>query len=232
MSENTIRNNDNRSSVLSKIRHSLSVSTDDGSRAEAVRDRMAEHKAGIIPQRGQGDAAERVALFSTMMEQCSATVATVTTADDVPDAITDYLKSNNLPAKLRTGNDALISGINWAKHPLLDIGHGPAQADDMVSLSVAFGAVAESGTLVLHSGDDNPTTLNFLPENHIVVVRADDIAGDYETVWSKLRDKFGATVMPRSVNMISGPSRTGDIEQKIFLGAHGPKKLHIIILDS
>ncbi|MFX8828968.1 LUD domain-containing protein, partial [Acinetobacter baumannii] len=78
--------------------------------------------------------------------------------------------------------------------------------------------VAESGTLVLTSGRDNPTTLNFLPEYHVVVVEASDIAGDYETIWNRVRAAYGKGTMPRTVNMVTGPSRSGDIEQTLLLG--------------
>jgi len=97
-------------------------------------------------------------------------------------------------------------------------------------LSKAFGAVAETGTLVLTSGADNPTTLNFLPENHIVVLDARDIAGDFEAVLRRLRAKFGPGVLPRVVNFITGPSRSADIEQTLILGAHGPRRLHVIVI--
>ena len=81
------------------------------------------------------------------------------------------------------------------------------------------------------SGAENPTTLNFLPDTSIVVVKAADISGDYEAVWAKIRAKFGKGAMPRTVNYITGPSRSGDIEQKILLGAHGPRRLHIVVVD-
>ena len=80
------------------------------------------------------------------------------------------------------------------------------------------------------SGADNPTTLNFLPETHIVVLESGDLVGTYEEVWTRLREKFGEGEMPRTVNMITGPSRTADIEQTLELGAHGPRRLHVIIL--
>ena len=91
-------------------------------------------------------------------------------------------------------------------------------------------AVAESGTLVLTSGVDNPTTLNFLPETAIVVVDAADIAGDYETVWDRLRAETGEAPLPRTVNWVNGPSRSADIEQTLLLGAHGPRSLHVIVV--
>jgi len=97
------------------------------------------------------------------------------------------------------------------------------------SVSRAFAGVAETGTLVLTSGADNPTSLNFLPDNHIVVIDAKDVAGDYEAVWPRLREKFG-DLMPRVVNLITGPSRSADIEQTLILGAHGPRRLHVIVV--
>jgi L-lactate dehydrogenase complex protein LldG len=100
----------------------------------------------------------------------------------------------------------------------------------LASVSHAFAGVAETGTLVLTSGRDNPTTLNFLPDNHIVVVEAKDVVGDYETVWQRLRERFGTGNLPRTVNMITGPSRSADIEQTLILGAHGPRRLHVIIV--
>ena len=85
-------------------------------------------------------------------------------------------------------------------------------------------------TLVLFSGTDNPTTLNFLPDNHIVVIEAKDIVADYETMWAALRARFGKGVMPRTVNWVTGPSRSADIEQTLLLGAHGPRRLHVIVV--
>ena len=74
--------------------------------------------------------------------------------------------------------------------------------------------------------------LNFLPVNHIVVLRAEQITGAYEEGWRRLRaDGEDGAFMPRTVNLITGPSRTGDIEQRLQLGAHGPRRLHIIIVD-
>jgi L-lactate dehydrogenase complex protein LldG len=98
-------------------------------------------------------------------------------------------------------------------------------------VSHAFGGVAETGTIVMVSGPENPSTLNFLPDNHIVVVSEKAITGDYETMWSKIRLSYGKGTMPRTVNWITGPSRSADIEQTILLGAHGPRRLHIVVVQ-
>jgi L-lactate dehydrogenase complex protein LldG len=113
---------------------------------------------------------------------------------------------------------------------MLSVNTGAAESGDLVAISHAFGAVAETGTLVLASGRANPTTLNFLPDTHIVVVDRDEVAGDYETVWQRLREEFGGRTMPRVVNWITGPSRSADIEQTLVLGAHGPRRLHVIVV--
>ena len=98
-------------------------------------------------------------------------------------------------------------------------------------MSHAFGGCCRNGHAGAVPGQDNPTTLNFLPDNHIVVLDAADLAGDLETVFAQLREKFGAGVLPRVVNLITGPSRSADIEQTLILGAHGPRRLHVIVVD-
>ncbi|HUN47962.1 MAG TPA: LUD domain-containing protein, partial [Stellaceae bacterium] len=98
-----------------------------------------------------------------------------------------------------------------------------------------FAAIAETGTLMLTSGPEAPTRNNFLPDDHLVVLRAGQVAATYEDGFDRLRErqKNGGDewAMPRTVNFITGPSRTGDIEQRIELGAHGPRRLHIILID-
>ena len=84
---------------------------------------------------------------------------------------------------------------------------------------------------MLLSGSGGPTTLNFLPDNHIVVLRASRVVGAYEDAWTRLREAYGPGVLPRTVNLVTGPSRTADIEQTIQLGAHGPRRLHILVIE-
>jgi L-lactate dehydrogenase complex protein LldG len=106
---------------------------------------------------------------------------------------------------------------------------GASAGADLSAVSHAFAGVAETGSLIVLSGPDNPVTLNFLPDNHIIVLSGADLFGDLESVWTKLRRDLGKGVMPRTVNIITGPSRSADIEQTLLLGAHGPRRLHILI---
>ena len=125
----------------------------------------------------------------------------------------------------------MLAATPWERKPALAVTIGATAGDDLVAISHAYGAAAETGTLVLLSGPDNPTTLNFLPDNHIVVVASDTVQGDYESVLAALRDRFGAEGLPRAINLVTGPSRSADIEQTVILGAHGPRRLHVILVD-
>jgi L-lactate dehydrogenase complex protein LldG len=219
-----------RDAILAKVRRSRVVG-DDADRRATVAERLAAPQPGLIPARGQGDGARRLAVFLEMADKVAATTERLASADDVPAAVARYLRSKNLPQAIRRGGDPRLSGLPFDREPQLAVAVGPSDGHDLAGLSHAFAGVAETGTVVLTSGPDNPTTLNFLPEHHLVVVRASEIAGDYESVWARVRERFGPGVMPRAVNWITGPSRSGDIEQTILLGAHGPRALHLLVVD-
>lgn len=216
---------DARSQVLGAIRAALGG----GDRAEARRtaaERIAAHDRNIIPARTRLPAGELANLFASMATEVAATVERVVDLDGVPDAVATYLASLNLPAEARVAPD--VAGLPWDRRPTLTITAGPARDGDAVSVTGAFAAVAETGTLMLTSGPGHPTTLNFLPDTHIVVLPRSRIVATYEDGWDRLRAE-GA--VPRTVNFVTGPSRTGDIEQTIQLGAHGPRRLHILLVE-
>ena len=218
-----------RDGMLAAIRRSLGVTGGEGPRRAAVEARLAVAPRGVIPARGQLDVEARMALFGRQAEAAAATVAAVDTPDAVPGEVARFLRDSNLPAKLRMGHDPRLAAMPWGA-TAVEVATGPSHGDDLNAVSHAFGAVAESGTLALLSGSDNPTTLNFLPDTHIVVVAADDIAADYETIFDRVRTKVGKGEMPRTVNFVTGPSRSADIEQKLILGAHGPRRLHVVVV--
>ena len=218
-----------RDDVFANIRRSLGVKGSEAIRRQIVADRLERSPKGVIPARSQVSGDERLALFKLQAEAALATVTEVASAAEVPQSIALFLRNHNLPATLRMGDDPRLDKMPWAD-TALEIARGPSVGHDLNAVSHAFGGVAETGTVVLVSGSDNPSTLNFLPDNHIVVVSAKDIAGDYESVWSRVRFTFGKGTMPRTVNWITGPSRSGDIEQTMLLGAHGPRRLHVVVI--
>jgi L-lactate dehydrogenase complex protein LldG len=219
-----------RALILSRIRERLGVSGNDRGRRQAAEERLRRHSRNTIPGRAKG---ERDALFAMMTEMLSAQGAEVTraaTPEEAIRAIAEDLREHALPLRLRMGDDAELAALPWDVAPEVERAFGKAEDADRASLSRAFAAAAETGTLFLVSGGDNPTTLAFLPEVHFVLIRAGDVAGAYEEVFDRLRAIYGEGKLPRTVNLISGPSRTADIEQTIVRGAHGPKRLHVLIL--
>jgi L-lactate dehydrogenase complex protein LldG len=219
-----------RDVILKKVRNALANGADDTTRRANVTERLQNTPEGIIPKRAQLPHAERIALFIDKAKGLVATVQTVASGDDVPKAVTEYLRQHNLPASVRMGNDRRLQKMPWGKQRALEVKGGASDGEDEVGVSHALRGIAETGTLLMESGPANPTTVNFLPEHHIVVVDAADITGDMEGAFAKLRKKHGKGRMPRAVNLISGPSRSGDVEQKLVLGAHGPRALHLIVV--
>jgi L-lactate dehydrogenase complex protein LldG len=219
-----------RDEVFATIRRSLGVSGNEPIRRDIVTERLRRTPKGVIPERGQVAGRELTALFRTHAEAAFATVTEVESATDVPEAVAGFLRGHNLPSSLRMGEDPRLGAMAWERTSL-DVAQGPSAGSDLNAVSHAFGGVAETGTLIMTSGPDNPSTLNFLPDNHIVILAAKDISGDYETMWDKLRATYARGHMPRTVNMITGPSRSADIEQTLLLGAHGPRRLHIVIVN-
>ena len=218
-----------RQDILLGIRRSLKRGRLDMVREAELGEQIALHRRNLVParaaalgDRGRGD------LFVAMAEEVQATVTRVSSPGAVPEEVARYLVAENLPAELVLAPDPSLDDLPWDERPLLRIRRGRAEAGDAVSLTPCFAAIAETGTLMLISGAATPTTLNFLPDTHIVLVRADQVVAAYEDGWDRLRS---AGAMPRAVNFITGPSRTGDIEQRIELGAHGPRRLHIILID-
>lgn len=214
-----------RELILTRIKSRVTRG-DEEAREAAVNSRLSRHAANLVPARGQGDIEHRIRVFTEMMLAVGGTVEVLDDIGDVPEAIADYLQQGNLPAHVRRGADEKLAKLPWHRAAAIEVAEGRAVDSDKASLTRAFAGVAETGTIIQLSGPDNPTTLNFLPEAHIVVLEAENLHASYEEVWTRLRQR----PMPRTVNMISGPSRTADIEQTIVRPAHGPKHMHVIIV--
>jgi len=167
---------------------------------------------------------ELVARFRRKAESLASTVEAVPEAAHAPAAVARYLDGSAL------GRAAVISPdlthLDWAGSGLAVAARG-AQDADPVGITGCFCGIAETGTLMLLSGPATPATVSLLPETHIALVAASRIVATLEDAFALLRAEHGS--LPRAVNFISGPSRTGDIEQTIVLGAHGPCRVHLIL---
>ncbi|UEM21018.1 lactate utilization protein C [Skermanella mucosa] len=218
-----------RTQILTSIRRSLKRDGASPEMAAAVDGRLKEHRRNLVPDRTDLSASDKVDLFVSMVTEVAATVDRLPNLARVPHAVADYLASQNLPAEVKVAPDPQLDGVPWNKRPTLTVDRGRAADRDLTSVTAAFAGIAETGTLMMLSGPEHPTTLNMMPDTHIVVLRADQIVGSYEDGWDAVRRR--GQDLPRTVNFITGPSRTGDIEQTIQLGAHGPRRLHILLID-
>ena len=222
---------DARGRILASVRRSLGTGSRAADVEETLRSRLASPPRGAIPARSGGDLEARLALFEDMAQEVAATVERLPSMADVPGAIARYLKEQNLPSKLKLAPDPILEEPDWTTEPLLEARTGLAEPGDEVSVTAAFAGVAETGTLMLLSGPGGPTALNFLPDNNIVIMKTSRMVGAYEDAWDLLRKAQERGSMPRTVNFITGPSRTADIEQTIQLGAHGPRRLHVLLVS-
>ena len=220
-----------RERILGAVRNGLGRTASNGAAVAAVEARIANPRRNLVPARAQIPPEAQIELFATKARELAATVERVATLADVPGHVSDYLAGHNLPTRMKMSPDQSLDRIPWADRPLLEIARGPATSDDVTSVTPAFAAIAETGTLMLCSTAARPTTLNFVPDNHIVVLSKDQVVGALEDAFAQLRAVGAPAEMPRTVNFVSGPSRTADIEQQLVMGAHGPRRLHIIVVD-
>ena len=97
------------------------------------------------------------------------------------------------------------------------------------SITTTIGAIAQSGSIVLHPTPEEPRLMSLVPDIHIALVYEDTI---YETFNQIITSQYWAKNMPTNALLISGPSKTADIEQVLAYGVHGPKELIVLILTS
>lgn len=217
-----------KAEIFNQIRRGLHVPADDSARRAAVQARLAAKAENLVPQRAQLDASARLQLFVDMATEAAAEVIELQSRSELPHAVESWLQEQGIGELVLSSDDG-IGDLEWADSSGLVREQRVAQAGDEASLTNAFCGIAETGTLMLYSGSDSPTTLNFLPDAHLVALSASTIVGPYEAAWQKLRETTGGA-MPRTVNLITGPSRSADIEQKLQMGAHGPRTLVIFLI--
>ncbi len=138
--------------------------------------------------------------------------------------IIDFLIEKQLPMQLRLA--PALQHMQWDDR--VEVSYGKSNGNDLVSATPAFCAIAETGSVILLSGSDSPTSLNFLPDFHFVIVESSQLVPHIEDAWVKLRQN---KAVPRTINMITGPSKTADVEQTLQIGAHGPRQLKVIFIN-
>ena len=212
-----------RERILERIRKAQGRGGSKPSQAEleAVETYLRAHPRGTLPKVEE----DLVARFRARAEATQCTTEELTAKAEVPAAVARYLKSSDLP----------LAGCVWPQLDDLDwksaglaLAARAANGDDAVGVTGAFAAIAETGTLMFASGPDTPAGVSLLPETHVAVLSAGRIVAHMEEAWDLARAELGQ--LPRAINFVSGPSRTADIDQTIVLGAHGPYRVHIVLV--
>jgi L-lactate dehydrogenase complex protein LldG len=221
-----------RAAILGAIRANLGRGPLSADAAAELDGRLQRHPASLIPAQGRAAGVEKLRQFQAKAEAVAASVEHVASAAEVPAAVARYLRGRNLGPELALAPEEWLKSLPWEAEPMLQL--KAAGGAERVAVTAAFAGIAETGTLMTLSGPAHPSTLNFLPEHHIVALQASQVVAAYEDAWSRLREARGhdgGLDLPRAINLITGPSRTGDIELTIQLGAHGPRALHILLID-
>ncbi len=211
-----------RAAIFSRIRQAQNR-PEQPTQAELdqVRQYLDQHAAGPRPDLG----ADLVARFRQQAERTSQTLDRVESLDEVPAAVARYLSGLNLTKQAIAWRT--LDGLPWQEAGIAVEFRKPVN-EDMVGVTGCFCAVAETGTLMLLSGPDTFSSAALLPETHVAIVPESRIVGSIEDAFALAKKERGE--LPRATNFISGPSRTGDIEQTIVLGAHGPYRVHVILV--
>jgi L-lactate dehydrogenase complex protein LldG len=213
---------DSRTQILASIRRSLG-------RSDAAPPSPPPRVPNLRPRRAQGDRAALTARFVEMARFAGAGVARAVSAAEVPAAIAAFVARSGLGDELVLAPDDALSALPWHDAPRLIVHRRPPMAEDRVSVTGAVCGVAETGTLLVRSAPGLANALHLLPEAHVVVLEARAIVGGYEDGWALLA--VGAGGLPRAATFITGPSRTADIEKTPQIGVHGPRRLHIVLID-
>ena len=157
------------------------------------------------------------------MESVQMSVVRLQSDTDVVAAVDWYLQEQGVDGPVSVAPS--LKHLAWKEN----VQFGAATGVELASVTSAYAAVAETGSIALASGASTPATLNFLPENHIVVLYESQVVEHLEDVWTQMR---AVDDLPRAISLVTGPSRTGDIEQTIELGAHGPRRMHVLLIGS
>lgn len=204
----------------------------DARREETVSRRLAApFRHAPVPGIAGGLPTEVRARFEERLAAHGARAMTVASIGDIPSAVAALLSEAKMELRIVTGEEPAFSTLSWVAHGVETVTR-PIADGNGAALSRALAGIAETGALMLASGRDNPAALAFLPEMHIVALSAAAIVPSYEAAFDLARTTFGAGAMPRALNLISGPSRTGDIGGRIVLGAHGPRRFAVIVVEN
>lgn len=208
-----------RDTILGALRRGLA--------GQAPAEKAGPARQAVLPIAEVRAAGSLAGLFAARAEAAGCTLSRVGAMAEVPGAVRDYLAARQLPQVVQVMPAAAFGALDWAAAGLEARAGAPPLLAPCPSLSVSCGAIAETGTIALTSAAGGAGLgANLFADHHIVVLTPTDISATPEDFWRKTRQNR----LPRSIMLVTGPSRTGDIEMTIELGAHGAKAMHVIIV--
>lgn len=213
-----------RTAILARVRQAIRAGAPPPADLEARADAYLQARSG--GPRPADSGWELGTRFRACAEALSSTVDEVNSMDGVAAAAAAYLRAQGLPQQAVCWPE--LAALPWSEQGLA-VEARSARRDDLVGITGAFCAVADTGTLMLLSGAATAAVTSLLPETHVAVLPVRRIVAFMEDAWLLLRRERGR--LPRAVNFVSGPSRTADIEQTVTLGAHGPYRVHVILVN-
>ena len=188
---------------------------------------------------------QQVALFITHLETNHAQVITVK-KEDIASVIQAQLKARNIEQLLVGENSPcsyVVEQLNNNKKKSDGSAALTVQAYDFqltnnkekvfndcpAALTSSYGAISATGTIVLWPSAQEPRTLSLIPPVHIVIVDANKM---FDNFASLVKKEHWQENLPTNVLLISGPSKTADIQQTLAYGAHGPKELIVLLINT
>jgi len=221
--------NEAKHTILNRIRTGLGREKLSDEAKKALDRKLAAPPGCITPERVRLSGAGLVQEFIRMTTGEATTVSRAEKSEAVPGAVAAFLQAHGLPQAVALAPDKSLEEMPWNQSGI-HVRPGRAEKEDLTSVTPGVAGIAETGCLLLLSGPNHPYTLNFLPENHIVVLERSRIVATPEDAFGLLRKKFGQGNLPRTALMVAGPSRSADIGTSLHFGAHGPKRLHCILV--
>jgi hypothetical protein len=211
-----------RETVLASIKSALAQNPSDARQGEStLRERL--HNPRISPRPELPADTERE--FFRRLELVQTSIELLTNINAVPDVVARWRAVVQPDGAIAVAPS--LAHLDWSAFDAISFDR--AQGVHAFGVSTCIAGIAETGGLVLTGSADTPATLAFLPEFHIVVMRRDQLVAHIEDVWPILR--ASNVPLPRAVNINTGPSRTADIEQTLEIGAHGPRRMHVLYLQ-
>lgn len=218
-----------REEILRRVRARLGRTEVEGTRRAELERMLTAPEARLVPARAQVDGERLVEIFRERCGMRGMTVELLASDVDVPTAVARYLAAQQLPLRITLAHAPSLAAHDFRGAGLAtDTATAPRDLETCVTL--AFAGIAETGTLAVHSGRESSMWTNFLADNLVVLLARADLVPSMEDVWQRLRARFGAREMPRGLSLVSSVSMTGDIGQILVRGAHGPLRLHVLLI--